>query len=1395
MIIQKLTIILIITLLKLYLEDEKNIIIYETNNNYPRPLRLRNGEILAFSGYEKGTVGKYNIYAEEIKLHVDFIAYDANADIKEVEDNKFVLVSGKNDYIKIHYFNSENFNCVTSFFNEEMFNSTSYKINILTLNNNKDIIISWVNNNILYMGLFILNENSTFSMKESFNQIVDNNFISCIQMKLNSSNGNILCQYITDSCTEYYDIYSNNFQVQIQSKVELYKNYQCAFDKVINLIDSSYNYNIEKGASCFLHNNFILKCIIWEYNISSNKIEPINFNNVYNINEKVNVNNSEGIKIMDECFNWVEETEIAFFDNNKFIGTCLTNETDILKRKVKIAIVNIIDNLNDDGIIISQDLKYSNFILDTEGVDFPFATKFGNGFLSVFFNVGGIVSINEIGYSKIFERKGGNNSFEIFDSVLCKSQEIQINYGNFINFNTKDLIYLGTIDPINGNLNTFMYPIYFEGDGELLFNVNNNLENIIFNQSTDNYDFTYYSNGSEGYKIFTFSGIDNINRIGIRCNITIKVCSKECLNCEEINNNSCTKCSTDYHQLIDSKDDKIFPCYKDEVDNYLYNETTGYYEKCYDTCKKCIKPKNYSSSIGTILNNQCIECKDNYYFQSEDNNNKIGDCVKKCDENLALDSINKKCINCKLIGLFHIKGIEECKKLEDINELYYIIKNDPYNNVDKCLNGKIRNIDNPYECVNVCNLNEQNWYIDYEGKIQCTNGLNCNVDNRNIIVESNQQCVFSCRNRIDSYCDKCLSHDLFLFNNKCLEDCPNNYDKDYNNNICIPSKNCHYNEKNVNDILIEGKFENIFNKYINNYIINYENIFSNEVEILKGNNYTIEIFKSDYCEYQASSLYNISYVNLTQCQNRIISKNNINSNNLIFIKIDFPMNNESDRVFYQIYNSQTKEIIDLNSCKLLYVDIEMFFPKLMDYKKLKDFYNKGILLYNPSDNFFNDFCIPYYINNKDVLLKDRRIDFFLNYSFCDEKCFPNLDFENNKIYCRCQMKYILIENTIKIYPREKLSYFPKNINKEHIDCLQCFNLVFHSKYSNANFGKWIFLIFLIIYIVCFFIFYFKEIKDILSFIIKYKKKKRISKSINPNPPKKEKCEKNEMKNKNNKLNSTNSNSNNQTPNSSNLNESSTRKLDNKELYLSDISINDLSKFKNLQNEISHLNSYDDLNFEDASKLDKRPFSKLLCRTIIKKNIFISPFIYNYLFEPYSIRFMILLFQIFLIGFFINLFFEDKFIRERYKTIELTAFKFTFKQMGIYCFIASIITSFIVNILYITLNNNKEFINLIHNKKDTKQYMIQSRKLVKKYKIKLIIVLSICFFLMIFFWYYISTFCGLFVKTQNSYFICILYSIIFSVGIQTIYSILLSVLRYFSLKNKIKSLYNIIQILI
>ena len=37
---------------------------------------------------------------------------------------------------------------------------------------------------------------------------------------------------------------------------------------------------------------------------------------------------------------------------------------------------------------------------------------------------------------------------------------------------------------------------------------------------------------------------------------------------------------------------------------------------------------------------------------------------------LGLDYINKKYINYKLVGLYHIKVSEECKKIEDINELY-----------------------------------------------------------------------------------------------------------------------------------------------------------------------------------------------------------------------------------------------------------------------------------------------------------------------------------------------------------------------------------------------------------------------------------------------------------------------------------------------------------------------------------------------------------------------------------------------------------------------------------------------------------------------------------------------------------------------------------------------------
>ena len=73
------------------------------------------------------------------------------------------------------------------------------------------------------------------------------------------------------------------------------------------------------------------------------------------------------------------------------------------------------------------------------------------------------------------------------------------------------------------------------------------------------------------------------------------------------------------------------------------------------------------------------------------------------------------------------KGTDKCEEIDEIPESYYILENDTYNNVAECLGGKVRNEDNPKECISKCNLTIQNWYIDKDGKVECTDGLNCNV--------------------------------------------------------------------------------------------------------------------------------------------------------------------------------------------------------------------------------------------------------------------------------------------------------------------------------------------------------------------------------------------------------------------------------------------------------------------------------------------------------------------------------------------------------------------------------------------------------------------------------------------------------------------------------------------
>ena len=118
--------------------------IYESNNNYPRPVLLHNNDVLGMSGYGKGYLIKFNSNAEVILKRKEMFTYDSNADIKELlgpNKGKYVIVSGENTNYKIHLFDENGIIETT----DTGYNTYSYKISLLPLNNG-NILIGWAGN-------------------------------------------------------------------------------------------------------------------------------------------------------------------------------------------------------------------------------------------------------------------------------------------------------------------------------------------------------------------------------------------------------------------------------------------------------------------------------------------------------------------------------------------------------------------------------------------------------------------------------------------------------------------------------------------------------------------------------------------------------------------------------------------------------------------------------------------------------------------------------------------------------------------------------------------------------------------------------------------------------------------------------------------------------------------------------------------------------------------------------------------------------------------------------------------------------------------------------------------------------------------------------------------------
>ena len=233
---------------------------------------------------------------------------------------------------------------------------------------------------------------------------------------------------------------------------------------------------------------------------------------------------------------------------------------------------------------------------------------------------------------------------------------------------------------------------------------------------------------------------------------------------------------------------------------------------------------------------------------------------------------------------------------------------------------------------------------------------------------------------------------------------------------------------------------------------------------------------------------------------------------------------------------------------------------------------------------------------------------------------------------------------------------------------------------------------------------------------------------------------------------------------------------------------------------SDVESFDDdeidyLKINDAIDFDNRTFCHVLLRLCKKKVIFIKPFSDVSVFEPFPIRITALLLYIGWYFFFVCLFYKDKYFEKRFQSRKHLDIKYILShEIGI-----SILSGFLSSIVsflfeYILAVKSK-FVSLIRYEKNYDDFLKKTRQAMKNYKIRLILFFIVSCLFMFFFWYYISSFCVVFPKTQSEMVIITVFALLFGIVFQIIFALIISLLRLIGLKCRINCIYKLSQILL
>lgn len=431
---------------------------------------------------------------------------------------------------------------------------------------------------------------------------------------------------------------------------------------------------------------------------------------------------------------------------------------------------------------------------------------------------------------------------------------------------------------------------------------------------------------------------------------------------------------------------------------------------CYKSCSSCLRR-------GDSNNHHCTSCKNGYYPKLGEEHN----CYLRNEKltHYFFSDVKLKFLPCS----------DACLTC------YSSSQSDTDTNCYTCNVGYVSHPKDPSTCVLECNKESSHWYLD-NNQYKCTDGLKC-PSNYPIYNEEANKCSDSCEDQLKPY-----------LHNKtvCVSECPNNTFIDKTNKKCfdIPPK---ITINQIDDLILALPKQ----------------------AILFTQNSTVYVYESSKEGFSAAKdlaiKNNLSYVDLEECINVLKNVWNIdNDQNLIVALVELNRSTQiTNQLEYMIYKQNGKKL-DLSVCSNLNIRVNYYITDVSNISLdlAKELEEKGVDIYNGKDDFFNNFCLNFTSKyNTDVILKDRRLYYFKNVSYCELNCsYLHINIDEHRVECACPVKGASYKEESDKEEEEKNENppdFSSEITSSNYEVIVCYNQVFNSQKLKVNLGHYIFL--------------------------------------------------------------------------------------------------------------------------------------------------------------------------------------------------------------------------------------------------------------------------------------------------------------------------------------------------